>query len=132
MSTSTNTQGTTVEDRLRALRVGDHFLPDPHGGRTWWMVEARDERFIIATRQAPFHPRGDLEYTVVDLTGWLDKRYNGVGPGIIRSSLNTMGGGYDVADGGCDRMLADLQSGKWELSHRRLCIVWGVKVRRNG
>lgn len=106
------------------LNVGDRIRFMPQRGNRWWTIRARDGRFIVATQQAPFEPRGILRYTVVDLTGWTSK-YNGVGPGKVRSSLNTLGGGAgDVADistdEGCQAILAALQSGEWELSRRRV------------
>lgn len=104
--------------------VGDRIKFMPQRGNRWWLVRARDARFIVATQQRPFFPKGELLYTVVDLTGWTSK-YNGVGPGKVRSSLNTLGGGAgDVADistdEGCLAILAALQSGEWELSRRRV------------
>lgn len=115
-----------------AVQVGDRirFSPGGHGNR-WWTVRARDERFIVATMQAPFAPKGDLWYTVVDLTGWQEKRYNGAGNGVVRSSLNTLGGGWDIGPNGegCDGIIPALRSGEWELSHRRVMNVWSVEHR---
>ena len=103
------------------IAVGDKVRFAPGGvGNRWWTVRARDERFIVATMQAPFEPKGALWYTVVDITGWLDKRYNGAGYGPVRSSLNTLGGGWDCSEEGVAEILPALQSGEWELSHRRV------------
>jgi len=105
------------------IAVGDKIRFTPcASGKRYWTVRARDERFIVATMQAPFRPKGDLWYTVVDLTGWQDKRYNGAGNGVVRSSLNTLGGGWDLGPEGegCQEVLGALQSGEWELSHRRV------------
>ena len=112
-----------------AIRVGDKIRFDPNGGRRWWTVRDRDERFIVATAQAPFQPKGELWYTVVDLTGWQEKRYNGAGNGIVRSSLNTLGGGWDCDDEGIAEIIPALRSGSWELSHRRVANVWSIEHR---
>jgi len=102
--------------------VGDRVRFGPNGGSQWWTVRDRDERFIVATAQAAFEPKGVLQYTVVDLTGWQDRKYNGAGNGVVRSSLNTLGGGWDIeADGaGAERIIPALRSGEWDLSYRRL------------
>jgi hypothetical protein len=114
-----------------APRIGDKIRFHPHGGGRWWTIRARDERFIVATTQAPFKPKGELWYTVVDLTGWQSKRYNGAGNSIVRSSLNTLGGGWDVGPNGegCEAILDGLRSGEWELSHRRVVNVWSMETR---
>lgn len=110
------------------IKIGDRIRFLPQGGNRWWTVGARDERFIIASQQAPFEPKGTLQYTVVDLTGWTFT-YNGVGPGIVRSSINLIGGGYDLDETGwADQMLAELQSGELELSHRRVMRVDRIEV----
>lgn len=120
------TSGATVE-----IKVGDRIRFTPHlgSGRRWWLVRDRDERFIVATQQAPFQPKGDLRYTVVDLTGWQNKRYNGAGNGIVRSSVNTLGGGWDLGPNGegAEEIISALHSGKWELSHRRVASVWSIE-----
>lgn len=99
------------------------FIPNPGG--YWWNVRARNERFIIATRQVAFKPKGELEYSVVDLTGWT-YTYNFVSPGVVRSSVNTIGGGYDVSGDGCNRMLDELIAEEVELSRRRVLRVDAV------
>lgn len=112
------------------IEVGDRirFTPGPHQNR-WWTVRARNERFIVATMQAPFQAKGKQWYTVVDLTGWATKFYNGAGRGVVRSSLDTLGGGWDIGPNGegCDEVLAVLVSGDWELSHRRILSVWSIE-----
>lgn len=118
------------------ITVGDQirFTPDVANGRKW-TVRTRDERYIVATAPAPFQPSGTLIYTVVDLTGWADMEYNGQGHGIVRSSLNTLGGGSlsGLDDEGCDAILTALTSGERELSHRRVCSVEAITVvKRHG
>jgi hypothetical protein len=114
---------------MNQITVGSRIRFDPQGGNWWWTVRARNDRFIIATQQAPFLPKGKVQYTVVDLTGWT-YTYNGVRPGMVRSSLNTLGGGYDLGpDGeGCEQMLAELDAGTWELSRRRVMGVRQIQV----
>lgn len=114
------------------IRVGDKIRFHPRGGRRWWAVRARDDRFIVATAQAPFQSKGELWYTVVDLTGWQNKRYNGAGNGIVRSSLNTLGGGWDTSDDGLAEIIPALRSGEWELSHRRVVSVWSIEHKAGG
>jgi len=111
------------------VKIGDRIRFD--GDRYWWDVRDRDERYIVATRQQTFAPKGDLFYTVVDLTGWQDHKYNGAGNGVVRSSLNSLGGGWDIApDGaGAEKIIPALVSGEWELSVRRVANVWSFEHR---
>lgn len=111
------------------ISIGDQIRFDPNLGRNWWTVRDRDERYIVATAQAPFKPRGVLHYTVVDLTGWQDRVYNGAGNGIVRSSLNTLGGGWNIdADGkGAEEIIPALRSGEWEFSNRRVVSVHTIE-----
>lgn len=121
----------TVAEQAAGAAVGEKIRFDPNYGTKWWDVRDRDERYIVATQQRPFHPRGELQYTVVDLTGWQDHQYNGAGPGVVRSSLNTLGGGWDIAaDGtGAEEIIPALRSGEWELSHRRVVSVAAIEVK---
>lgn len=113
-----------VREALANAVVGSKVQFAPDVRRRRWDVRARNDRFIVAT-----HQDEPLTYTVVDLTGW-QRTYNGVGPGVVRSSLNTLGGGWDLGpDGeGCDDILAGITSGKWSLSNRRVCAVESVEV----
>lgn len=111
------------------ITIGDRIRFDSHNGPYWWTVRDRDERYIVATAQRPFHPKGELQYTVVDLTGWQGKRYNGAGNGVVRSSLNTLGGGWDI-DGngkGAEEIIPALRNDHWELSHRRVVDVRSIE-----
>lgn len=125
---------TTPNEQQQAhdLKVGDRARFHPKPGHGWWTVRARDERYIVCTRQAPFKPKGEQQYTILDLTGYQERTYNGAGNGIVRSSLNTLGGGYDLGEDGanCGQILKDLASGEWELSHRRIVSVWRIEVKR--
>lgn len=103
------------------LAVGDkiRFLPDSNA-RAWWTVIGRDHDHVVAARQAPFCPKGDLHYTI---TGQASGTRNGAGPGLVRSSMNTLGGGWDLtgrAAEGAAEMLEALKSGRFELSMRRV------------
>lgn len=92
-----------VQDKLDALKIGDRVRFTPSGNRkgskerVWWRVVARNADHVVLVRQAPFEDKGVLEYTV---TGWLNHGYNGSGAGPVRSSLNSLGGGYDVGPNG--------------------------------
>lgn len=114
----TRTEQVDISD----VSVGDRirFTPDSRE-RSWWEVIDRDEDHVVAIRQAPFHPKGTVEYTV---TAMWDHVYNGAGPGLVRSSLNTLGGGWDLSnreDGaGAEDILDALSSGEYELSNRRV------------
>lgn len=112
------------------VKTGDKVRFEGQEGRGWWTVRDRDDRYIVATRQAEFEPEGVLIYTVVDLTGWQHQKYNGAGNGVVRSSLNTMGGGWDLdADGkGTKGIIPALRSGKWEISHRRVTDARSVEI----
>lgn len=137
------------------LEVGDLIRIHPHnGGTRWWTVQAVDDRYAVATRPAAFGKPGetrgdigddpvgrptssdarrDLVYTVIDWTGWADRVYNGAGHGPVRSSLNTLGGGYDIdperPQVAAGQILRDLASGTYELSHRRVVDVERVEVK---
>lgn len=119
-----------VAATLAGVAIGDRIRFTPGPQRVWWTVRARDDRYIVATSPAPFRPRGSLHYTVVDPTGWLTKRYNGAGHGIVRSSVNTLGGGWDLGPNaeGSDQLLDGLRTGPWELSYRRVVQVDSVIV----
>lgn len=111
------------------IKPGERIRFHPNGGRRWWTVRDVDDRYIVATTQAPFKPKGTLWYTIVDRTGWQNKRYNGAGNGVVRSSLNTLGGGWDIGPNGegCEEIIPALRSGEWGLSHRRVCDVWTIE-----
>lgn len=87
----------------------------------WWTVRAADERFTILTRQRDFHTKGELVYTIIDRQR------------DVRGPCNLIGQGYDVgAEGGCDRLLADLRSGAVEVSYRNNVRVQVVDLVRVG
>ncbi len=116
-----------VRDILSRVSVGDRIRITPIGHqRRWWTVGARDERYVIAWRNAPFL-RDEREYTVIDLNAYRD---NGVDPGVVASSLNTLGGGWDIGPNGegCDSALQGLVSGEWGMSRRRLLGVTAIET----
>lgn len=109
------------------IAVGDaiRFQPDSRE-RAWWTVTNRDHDHVVAVRQAPFEPKGTVEYTV---TGVMEGHRNGAGPGLIRSSLNTLGGGWDLSNRegvGSEEILDVLRSGKYELSMRRVIDIHSI------
>lgn len=115
---------------LSEIEVGDRIRLTPGGrDRIWWDVTARDDAHIVAVRPAPFEPKakGAVEYTIL---ATIDYRYNAAGPGLIRTTVNTIGGGWDL-DGrvneGSEEIIAALASGDWELSRRRLLGVANVE-----
>lgn len=114
---------------IKDIAAGDQirFTPDSRA-RAWWTVTDRNAEHVVAIRQAPFHPKGTVEYTV---TGHLNGQRNGAGPGLVRSSLNTLGGGWDLsnsrAEVGSEEILAALESGRYELSMRRVVSVHGIE-----
>lgn len=111
------------------IKVGARvrFIPGLGTGNRWWTVQALDDRYVVATSTLPFG-RGEC-YTVVDRTGYLDRTYNGAGNGMVRSSVNTLGGGWDdLSREGCAEIIAALHSGEWELSHRRIASVREIEV----
>lgn len=112
------------------LAIGQRIRFRPHASNRWWTIRALDDRYVVATQVAPF-TSNDLQYTIVDLTGW-DHTYNGVGPGVVRSSLNTLGGGYDVGPDGknCQQLLDDLVAGTHQFSPRRVMAVNAIEVER--
>lgn len=120
-----------TETVMPTVKIGDRirFTPTNSAKGRWWTVRDCDERFIVATMRAPFLPKGELWYTIVDLTGWAEKRYNGAGYGPVRSSLNTLGGGWECDEDGVRRIIPALRSGEWELSHRRVASVWSIEVK---
>lgn len=93
------TQLGVVQAAAAALRVGDRIRLTPGSdGKRAWTVRARSRRFIVATCIEGFG-RG-IAYTCIDTTGWLDWHYNGQGRGVVRSSLDTLGGGWDIGPDG--------------------------------
>jgi hypothetical protein len=99
----------TRDLRTETLKAGDRvrFESPSKAALRWWDVRAADDRWAVLTQQAPFRPKGELVYTIVDSE-------NG-----RRGPCNLIGQGWDVEEpGGCDALLAALQSGEVEISHR--------------
>jgi hypothetical protein len=127
---TTDTDRPTREVHRPDLVVGDQVRFPPLRG-PWWTVRAADDRYTVATAPEPLAPTGALVYTVIDWTGWARKTRNGAGLGPVRSSLNTIGGGWDLdpVDEGAAEILRVLHSGEFELSARRVLNVYRLEVR---
>lgn len=120
-----------AERVFASIKVGDKLIFHPSTGRWPWTVRARNDRFIVATTPWPFRKKGTLAYTVVDLTGWQDKFYNFAGRGVVRSSLDWLGGGFGdgtYSDEQCEKILAELVAGESDLSVRRVLNVHSVDI----
>lgn len=106
-----------IENLVRDLQIGDRVRIN--GNRLAWTITARNDDYIVAVRQAPFQPKGEHQYTIITHS---DYRYNFVGPGLILTTVNTIGGGWDLygrVDEGSRELVEALASGEWETSHRR-------------
>ena len=91
-----------VGDKVRTVRD----LP------FWWTVQTAGDRYVIMTRQAPFKPKGDYLYTIID---------NETG---MRGPCNLIGNGWDVSqyktpEAGWRGLHVQLLAGDIELSHRQ-------------
>jgi hypothetical protein len=107
----------TKEEIVRRLEVGQRIHINGH--RLTWTITARNDEYIVAVRQEPFRPKGEHQYTVITHS---DYRYNFVGPGLILTTANTMGGGWDLdgrVEEGSRELVDALASGEWDTSHRR-------------
>ena len=117
-----------VAAAIAELRVGDLVKVHPDSNqRRPWTVAARNDQHVILIRQAAFELRGVMEYCV---TGWLNSMYNGEGPGPVRSSLNSLGGGWDMGENGslAHTAIEALESGQRQLSMRRVCGIDRIEV----
>src|SRR5690606_27999575 len=50
-------------------------------GNRWWKVRARDDRYVVLTRQANFQPKGVLYYTIIDWEAGFRGPSNEIGQG---------------------------------------------------
>lgn len=116
----------STSEHISALSIGDKVRFTP-GDRKAWRVAARNADHVVLVRQAAFQPRGTLEYCV---TGTLNGGYNGQPAGPVRSSLNTLGGGFDVGPNGerADEIIAALESGERQLSMRRVLRIDAIEA----
>ena len=96
--------------------VGDRIRFD--GERMSYTIQARDRRWIIATR--PFAPRKTVIYTIIDL------RERRRGPDNMVFGL-----GYESREA-CEERLADLRAKRAEVSHRRDLTLGLATIRRVG
>lgn len=100
------------------IAVGDTVKFD--GDNRWWTVRAADTRFVILTRQAPFQPKGESVYTIIDWERGL------------RGPCDRIGQGWDVDKaGGCESLLSAL-NGHVQVSYRNNLPIEIVEVRSKG
>lgn len=97
----------------KALKQGDR-IRTTRDGKSWWTVQIAGERYVICTRQAPFKPKGDYLYTIMDL-----KRH-------AQGPCNLIGNGWDVSYfktplHGWRWLHISLLAGTIELSRRQAC-----------
>lgn len=73
-----------LQGRLsRGARI--RLSADNNSWRKWWTVQAAGSRYAIVTQQAPFRPKGDYIYSILDFeTG-------------IRGPSDLIGNGWDVS-----------------------------------
>lgn len=87
--------------KIPALTVGRRvrFATPTAEARYWWDARRGDDRYTILTRQAQFHPKGEVYYTIID-------RERGV-----RGPCNLIGQGWDIHmdDDACARLLEALR-----------------------
>lgn len=77
-----------------------------------WTVQVAGDRYTILTRQAPFRPKGDLDYTICDNVTGKRGPTNVIGNGW---DFNAIGGAYQGA-----RLLhIELLAGRVEISRRQ-------------
>jgi hypothetical protein len=93
------------------LKPGDK-VRTAKDGKAWWTVQAAGSRYAILTRQAPFRPRGDYLYTIVDSVD------------AVRGPCNLIGNGWDVTqyptpEIGWRLLHLKLIAGELEISDRR-------------
>ncbi|AXH44444.1 hypothetical protein PP353_gp68 [Arthrobacter phage Kumotta] len=93
------------------LKPGDQVRTAVNGKR-WWTVQAAGDRYAICTRNLPFRPAGEYEYTILDFEAQQQ------GP------CNLIGNGWDVSDyitleAGWRALHIQLLAGSLELSHRQ-------------
>lgn len=93
------------------LKPGDK-VRTAKDGKAWWTVQASGNRYAILTRQAPFKPKGDYLYTIVDSEG------------AVRGPCNLIGNGWDVTqyptpEIGWRLLHQKMTDGELEISHRR-------------
>lgn len=114
--------GQLVGVQVAGLGEGDRILLGQDSRA--WTVQARDAVFVVATRVVG---RGMVEYTVIAVQDPC-----GEVPAVVRSSVDTLGGGYAVAaadpGAGCRAMLAELAAGELGMSVRRMVQVPALTV----
>ena len=110
-----------MSEPVKQLNVGDRIKIgsiSPRG--RWWTVRAVDtegNRYAVATCPAPFKPKGEVLYTIIDLERKI------CGP------CNLIGGGYDINEPqGPWNLLHEIKTGELEISRRNVARYAGVTV----
>jgi len=99
------------------LLPGDKIkIPNVSPFGKWWTVQAVSTRYTIATCQAPFKPKGERYYTIVDHEE------------LIAGPCNLIGGGYSMdEEGWATQLLGEILSGELEITRRnRVNIRFGI------
>ncbi|MGN6325808.1 hypothetical protein [Pseudolysinimonas sp.] len=115
----------------RPLALGDKIRFHDTGTadkRWWWEVQGVSDRFVIATHQAGFAPKGEYAYTIID---WRDN---------VRGPCTLLGNGWDFGPDlrdGAQRLLESLGGSvavgrdisiKVEVSRRRSCPLGTIEL----
>jgi hypothetical protein len=106
---TTDTKHETTARQI--LTVGDQVRTSLDR-RAWWDVVAAGSRYAIMTRQAPFRPKGEYLYSIVDAQEG------------VRGPCNLVGNGWDVTQYrtpaiGWRLLHIKLLAGELEISHRK-------------
>lgn len=117
---------------LNTVQIGQQIIfdpvPDQQTATEQWFVKARDERYIIAELSDASNPtiRG---YCVIDTNPAPVAHLENLPPAPVRSSLDTLGGGYDLSQPDwAETMLAQVNDGTYQLSRRRSIPILGITV----
>lgn len=103
---------------LPDIHAGDEIHVTPDERDAPWRVTARDDKHIVIIRPTAEAP-DSVEYAVI---AEVTDTYNSAGPGLIRASLNTLGGGWNLNGrerAGAEEIIHALADGVHELSLRR-------------
>ena len=97
--------------RQQTLKPGDK-VRTRRDGKAWWTVQVAGSRYAIMTRQAPFKPKGDYLYSIIDAKEG------------VRGPCNFIGNGWDVSRhitplAGWRDLHVQLLADRVEISHRQ-------------